>query len=103
MIKVSVFYPYSGGSPFDIAYYVEKHMPMVRRLVGGACKGTAVEQGIGGGAPGTAPSFVAMGHMYFESVEAFQAAFVPHAKAIMADVANYTKIQPTMQISEVKL
>lgn len=103
MIKVSVFYPYSNGSPFDIGYYVEKHMPMVRRLVGAACKGAAVEQGIGGGAPGTPPSFVAMGHMYFDSVEAFQAAFGPHAKAIMADVANYTKIQPSIQISEVKL
>jgi uncharacterized protein (TIGR02118 family) len=103
MIKVSVFYPHSNGSPFDIAYYVEKHMPMVRRLVGAACKGAAVEQGIGGVAPGTPPSFVAMGHMYFESVESFQAAFGPHAEAIMADVANYTKIQPTIQISEVKL
>lgn len=103
MIKVSVFYPHSNGSAFDMKYYVEKHMPMVKQKVGSACKGAAVEHGIGGGAPGTPPVYVAMGHMWFESVEAFQAAFGPHQKAIMADVANYTKIQPMIQISEVKL
>lgn len=103
MIKVSVFYPYSNGSPFDISYYVEKHMPMVKQKVGAACKGASVEYGLGGVAPGTSPTYVAMGHMYFDSVAAFQAAFGPHQKDIMADVANYTKIQPTLQISEVKL
>jgi uncharacterized protein (TIGR02118 family) len=103
MIKVSVFYAYSNGSPFDMSYYVEKHMPMVRQKVGAACKGAAVEHGIGGGAPGVPPLYVAMGHMYFDSVESFQAAFGPHQRASMADVANYTKIQPTLQISEVKL
>ena len=31
MIKVSVLYPNSAGGRFDIAYYVDKHMPMVRQ------------------------------------------------------------------------
>jgi uncharacterized protein (TIGR02118 family) len=44
-----------------------------------------------------------MGHLYFDSVEAFQAAFGPHAPAIMADIPNYTDIQPVIQISEVKM
>jgi len=44
-----------------------------------------------------------MGHLYFDTVEAFQAAFGPHADPIMADIPNYTDIQPTIQISEVKI
>jgi uncharacterized protein (TIGR02118 family) len=44
-----------------------------------------------------------MGHLFFDSVEAFQAAFGPHVKAIMADVPNYTNVQPAVQISEVKM
>jgi len=36
-------------------------------------------------------------------VEAFQAAFGPHAKEIMADIPNYTSVQPVIQISEVKI
>jgi uncharacterized protein (TIGR02118 family) len=41
--------------------------------------------------------------MVFDSVDAFQAAFGPHAKTIMADIPNYTDIQPTIQISEAKM
>jgi hypothetical protein len=44
-----------------------------------------------------------MGHLYFDSTDAFQTAFAPHAQAIMADIPNYTNTQPTIQISEVKM
>jgi uncharacterized protein (TIGR02118 family) len=103
MIKASVFYPNNEGSKFDMDYYCNSHIPMVRQRLGTACKGAAVEQGIAGPTPGSRPAFIAMGHIYFESVEAFQTAFNPHAEAIMADIPNYTDIQPTLQISEVKI
>ena len=103
MIKVSVLYPNEKGKKFDMAYYCEKHMPMVQEKLGDACKGIAAEQGLGGGAPGSPPSFVAMGHMLFDSVEAFQGAFGAVAGDIMADIPNYTDIQPVLQISDVKL
>ncbi len=103
MIKVSVLYPNTQGCRFDMDYYCKKHMPMVQQKVGAACKSVAVEQGLAGGAPGSPPAYVAMGHLYFDSVEAFQTAFGPHAQAIMADIPNYTDTQPTIQISEVKM
>ena len=103
MIKVSVLYPNSEGKGFDIKYYCEKHMPMIKQMLGSACKGIAVEQGIAGGRPGSPPTYVAMGHIYCESIEAFQAAFGPHTAQIMADVPNYTLIRPILQISEVKI
>jgi uncharacterized protein (TIGR02118 family) len=76
---------------------------MVQEKLGGALKGVAAEQGIAGGQPGSPATYVAMGHMLFDSVEAFQNAFGPHAGAIMADIPNYTDVQPTIQISEVKM
>jgi uncharacterized protein (TIGR02118 family) len=103
MIKVSVFYPDREGSKFDMNYYCKTHMPMVRQKLGAACKGSAVEQGIGGATPGSRPGFIAMGHLYFDSMEVFQTTFGPHAEAIMADIPNYTDIQPTIQFSEVKI
>ena len=103
MIKVSVFYPNNEGSKFDMHYYCNSHIPMVRQKLGAACKGAAVEQGMAGATPGSRPAFIAMGHVYFDSVEAFQTAFGPHADAIMADIPDYTDIQPTLQISEVRI
>ena len=103
MIKVTVFYPNREGSTFDMDYYCNSHMPMVQEKLGSACKGAAVEQGLSGPAPGSRPAYIAMGHLYFDSVAEFQSAFGPHANAIMEDIPNYTDIQPTIQISEVKI
>jgi len=103
MIKVSVLYPNSEGSNFNMDYYCNSHMPMVQEKLGSALKGVAVEQGLGGAEPGASATYAAMGHLLFESVEAFQTAFGPHANAIMADIPNYTDVQPTIQVSEVKI
>ena len=103
MIKVSVFYPNNNGSKFNMDYYCKSHIPMVQQKLGAACKGVAVEHGLTGATPGSRPTFVAMGHLYFDSAEAFETAFGPHAQEIMADIPNYTDIQPTIQISEVKV
>ncbi len=99
MIRVSVLYPQSGK--FDWDYYLAKHVPLVREKLGKALKAVAIDKGLAGGQPGTPPGFVAMFHMTFDSADAFQAAFGPHAKALMADIPNYTKAQPQIQISEI--
>ena len=101
MIKVSVFYPQSEGKSFDMDYYRNSHMPMFREKLGDACKNKAIEGGLGGGAPDSPPTYVAMGHLYFDSVEDFQSSFGPHAEAIMADIPNYTNIEPVIQVSQV--
>jgi uncharacterized protein (TIGR02118 family) len=103
MIKVSVLYPNKPGARFDMDYYVNKHFPLVKAKLGAAVKSVAVEQGIAGATPGAPAAFIAMGHLYCDSVEAFQAAFGPHAQEIMGDIPNYTDIEPTLQISDVKL
>jgi uncharacterized protein (TIGR02118 family) len=63
----------------------------------------AVEEGIAGSEPGMPATYVAMTHRYFDSTDAFQTVFAPHAQAILADIPNYTDTQPIVQISEVKL
>ena len=103
VIKVSVFYPNTTGSRFDMPYYLNKHIPMVQQKLGAALKGASVEHGLGGGQPGSPPTYLAMGHLLFDSVEAFQQSWGPHAEAIVGDIPNYTNIQPTIQVSEVKL
>jgi uncharacterized protein (TIGR02118 family) len=101
MIKVSVMYPHTPGARFDHAYYANQHMPLLKARMGAACLSYTIDKGLAGGMPGSDPVYVGMCHVLCESVEAFQKAFGPHAKDIMADVKNYTDIRPVMQISEV--
>jgi uncharacterized protein (TIGR02118 family) len=103
MIKVSVLYPNNDGARFDMDYYCNHHIPMVQAKLGMACKGVAVEHGLAGAAPGSRPTYIAMGHLYFDSVEEFQASFSQHATEIMQDIPNYTNVQPIIQISEVEI
>ena len=103
MIIVSVLYPNAPGCKFDLDYYLQRHVPMVQQRLGAALKRVAVERGLAGGAPGAPAPFLATAHLYFDSVEAFQSAFGPHAGAILADVPNYTNTTPVIQIGEVSL
>lgn len=102
MIKVSVLYGHAQGTTFDKAYYCDKHIPMVRDKLGQACRRLEVDLGLGGAEPGSKPPFVAMAHMLFEDLESFQSSFGPHAEAILGDIPNYTDIEPTIQISELR-
>ena len=101
MIKVGVFYPQS--TKFDWDYYMTKHTPLVEKLLKPALKKVEIEKGLAGGAPGADATYQCVCNLHFDSVEAFQAAFGPHAGEIMGDIANYTDTQPVVQISDVKL
>ena len=101
MIRVHIFYPPS--SRFDMAYYCERHMPMVQARIGEACTGFTVDAGMAGGAPGSAPPYAAVGALTITSIEAFGAAMAQHGAEIMGDVPNYTDAQPILQISQIKV
>ena len=101
MIKVSVMYPHTPGARFDHDYSRNKHMPMLKARMGDACLSYTIDKGLAGGAPGSAPAYVAMCHVFAESIESFQKSFGPHAKEILGDVKNYTDIAPVSQVSEV--
>ena len=101
MFKVNIFYPPTPSGRFDMAYYVNKHMPMVKNKIGPACVGFTVDKGITGGAPESPAPYVAVGALMIESLEAFDKAMAEHGPEIMGDVQNYTDSQPHLQISEV--
>ncbi len=101
MVKVSVLYPNGETARFDMKYYCDFHVPLARAKFGAALKGVEVDRGLAGATPGSRPAFIAIGHLYFDSVEAFQASFGPHSEALIQDIPNYTNVEPDVQISEV--
>jgi uncharacterized protein (TIGR02118 family) len=101
MIKVSVLYPAKPDARFDHDYYRDSHMPLVKRSMGDTCLFYTIDKGVAGGEPGSPPPFVAMCHIYCDTLDAFNAGFAPHADEIFADVPRYTNITPTMVISDV--
>jgi uncharacterized protein (TIGR02118 family) len=99
MIKISVMYPNATDAHFDTAYYRDQHMPMVKRLMGDACASYAIDTALAGG--GSDAPYIAMGHLFCASLDAFHAGFGPHTDQIMADIPNYTNQKPVLQFSDV--
>jgi uncharacterized protein (TIGR02118 family) len=103
MIKVAVLYENKPGSSFDMDYYMSQHIPLVQRLLGPALQKVTVETGLSGGAPGSPAAYRVIANLYFESVEAFGAAFGPVAAEVQSDVANYSSLEPVVQVNDLKL
>jgi uncharacterized protein (TIGR02118 family) len=105
MTRISIFYPNRPGSRFDVAYYVERHMPdSIERLSAGrGFRGVSVDRGLSAGPPDTAPAYVAMCQYLFDTAEDFMTVFGKHADHLQSDIANYTDIAPVIQFSEVML
>ena len=93
MIRLSVLYPSTEGATFDHDYYRDTHVPLAVKTWG--LDGAEIDKGIDG-------PYVAAVHFRFESLEAIGAAMGLAGTAdVMADVANYTSIEPVMQTSQV--
>lgn len=105
MFNISSIYPRKEDYEFDFDYYLNKHMPRSIELLSAAkgFKGVSVERGIDIAEPKIESSYVAMCHYYFDSLEDFMAAFGPYAEELQGDIANYTNIEPTIQINEVEI
>ena len=92
MIRLSVYYPSAEGATFDHDYYRDKHVPLVMKTWG--LDGAEIDKGIDG-------PHVAAVHFTFESLDALQAAMAaPGTSDVLADIPNYTSIQPVLQTSE---
>lgn len=91
MIKVSVMYPAGDDVTFDIDYYRTTHFEIVDRTM----KPTKWEIDSGVDGP-----YVACGHLYFDDMEAMQAA-MGNAGESQADIPNFTNAEAAVQIANV--
>ena len=69
MVRISVLYATAEGKRFGL----------VR---------TEVDKGMAGGAPGAPAPYVAIGHVYFNSLDGFPKGMGQHGKEIMGDVSR---------------
>jgi uncharacterized protein (TIGR02118 family) len=100
MIVVSVMYPAEPDGSFDQAYYLEKHIPLVKERWT-ALGLESVQLLRGAGTPdGSAAPYQVMALLTFRSLAEFQAAGKAHGREIFADIPKFTNVQPVVQINE---
>ena len=100
MIRIAVLYPNADGKTFDVDYYKNTHMKLVEEKLNPlGLVGCEVDAGIAGLGDAPAP-YATIGYMFFETLEAFQAGFAEVGAELVADIPNYTNIEPIIQISD---
>lgn len=99
-VSLQVMYPVSEDSTFDHAYYADTHMKLVGEHMGPHLKETLVTKGLAGGGPDAPAPMHAVASMIFESQEDLQAALAV-AGPVLADLPNFTNVQPHMMVGEV--
>jgi uncharacterized protein (TIGR02118 family) len=92
MIRLSVIYPAGDGKTFDMEYYRTTHMEIVERVMPGLRK-IEIDEGVDG-------PHLAVGHLFFDSVEAVGEAMGGAGEAL-ADIANFTNAEAIVQTSTV--
>ena len=102
MFKVAILYPNGDDKTFDMDYYEKKHMPMVAGFLGKNLKFYEIDKGIAGRTPNDKAPFLAVGYFYINDVAEYNKVIGQNIDAIRKDIAKYTNIQPTIQISEIR-
>lgn len=101
MIRATVLYPNAPAVSFDYAYYAERHRALVLdRLAPFGLRSFEADRGLGDGAGGPAP-YVAIAHLTFDTLEAFERGWAAVGAELVADIPNYTNSRPVLQVSEV--
>jgi uncharacterized protein (TIGR02118 family) len=94
-------YPNTSNLKFDKGYYTNQHGHLLSELLGDAIVSSDVNFGISGATPDAPAPYVVISNLTFETLESFQQSFGANAEKILADITNFTNVQPQVQISEV--
>jgi len=100
MAIVSVLYPKTADSRFDHDYYVETHAPLVKARWGGMGLVSATFIRGASQLDGGEHAFEMIGLLTFSTADQLKVALAAHGEEIIADIPNFTNVQPLIQLNQ---
>ncbi|MDP9169039.1 MAG: EthD family reductase [Acidobacteriota bacterium] len=100
MIVVSVLYPKTSDSRFDLSYYLQKHTPMVRSLLTPLGMESLTLLKGAGTLEGTPAPFEVIAQLQFSTPEHLENAMSLHGAEIIGDIPNFSNVHPLIQMNE---
>ena len=100
MIRLSVLYPATEGARFDHDYCATKHMPLVAESLAPELVKAEFDRCLDSHDGAGTPAFLAVAHLYFESLDSLESALTSKGGPAAVDTPNYTDIAPQLLVSE---
>ena len=103
MISLMVLYPNEPGSRFDIDYYVNRHLKLVRdRLEPLGMRSLTFMTEAATDLAAAPQTFRLVADLRFDDMEATRRALAAHGAETQADIPNFTDVTPVILIGEAK-
>ena len=97
-LRLQVAYPFVEGARFDFDYYAGTHIPMVKKVFGATgMTEFAATKGVGGRPIEAPPPFFLVATLTFPDEAALRATLAV-AEPVIADIANFTDVEPHFMI-----
>lgn len=96
MVIVSVLYPNDAGARFDLGYYRDTHLPLVRRLLE-PCGMRALTWVL---PAGHGAAFRLIAELRFDTMAQAEVGLGLHGAQTQADIVNFTEIVPVVLLGE---
>lgn len=98
-VSMQVLYPVGDDTTFDHDYYTTKHMDIVNTTMGSHIDNVVVIKGIAGG-PKTPAGYHAIATIICKDQGTLDA-MLAVSETALADIPNFTNVQPQLLIGEV--
>ncbi|HVW24736.1 MAG TPA: EthD family reductase [Polyangiaceae bacterium] len=99
MIRATFSYLSAPSAHFDFDYYVDRHVPLARRLLEPVR--IEVDRCVSAEERGSAPRAVCVAHLYFATLDDYYRGLETHGDALGRDVPNYTNAELEVLVSEI--
>lgn len=101
MIRMTILYPKTSESRFDLDYYLNHHLALVQARLYGLLVRAETDVGIDNALSDQPAPYHIVGYALFNTLEDMQTGLAAHGAEIMADIPNFSNVQPQIQIGSV--
>ncbi len=102
MVRLVVLYPNKPGAKFDLKYYTETHLKLVReKLKPFGLVRIDFDKGVSGSTADAPAPFLVMAMLLFNSIDDLKKGLGAPGEELRADIPNFTDIKPERQVNEV--
>ena len=99
MVRLVVLYPKTESSQFDMAYYLDTHIPLVReRLTPFGLVGIDMQEALPGDA---VPPYAMITGLEFNTTNELEKGMGTHGAELLGDIPNFTDVQVASMVSRV--
>jgi len=98
---ITVLYPAKDNVAFDFDFYVRRHVPLIKDILGNSLHRVEVRRGATANDGSSAPTYTCVISIWIADWPAYEKAIAARASELIAEVPLFTKVMPVMQIDEV--